>query len=170
MQVFRFFTIIKLLAIYFWISEGYYWPLINKVGLTRKIDFFNNYKEVYSLSKSACTKEWKKSHATPSLIKCCFTQLFKTFCIYQQLNITCGVLLNVIALFVHVHCTNNCWNLGFEGQCPIIWRKRVWDTGCSGFLLRMRDSLKFRNNKMTHGFSCQRPRFTQYLVYKSSSS
>jgi hypothetical protein len=36
MKVFRFFTIIKFLAIYFWTREGHYWPLIYKVGL-RKI-------------------------------------------------------------------------------------------------------------------------------------
>jgi hypothetical protein len=33
MQVFRFFTIIKFRAIYFWTSQGHYWPLIDKVGL-----------------------------------------------------------------------------------------------------------------------------------------
>jgi hypothetical protein len=78
-----------------------------------------------------------------------------SYCSYQFLNITCGVLLNVIALFVYVYCTNNSWNSGVEGQCPIIWRKRVWDTGYSRFLPRMRDCLKFRNNKMTHVFSAR---------------
>ncbi len=34
MQVFRFFAIIKFRATYFWTSQGPYWPLIDKVGLT----------------------------------------------------------------------------------------------------------------------------------------
>ncbi len=36
MQVFRFFTIIKFRAIYFSTSLGHYWPLIDKVGFTKK--------------------------------------------------------------------------------------------------------------------------------------
>ncbi len=34
MQVFRFFTEIKLWAINFWNSQGHYWPLIDKVGIS----------------------------------------------------------------------------------------------------------------------------------------
>ncbi len=34
MKVFRFFTIIKFIAIYFWTSQGHYWPLLDKLGLT----------------------------------------------------------------------------------------------------------------------------------------